>query len=171
MIRAARDREKAIAHGASLISSGVITVCDVANFSIGAYATYNDENSTISRHYAIQCGQEIKYNQVYIARDKEGNPFPVVRGYLEKILLDTDGTGRHPVGLVPKRKFADQLRALESKTRNLAIVVGFSLDENERITVHVYNYDMLNRKMDGKPFGSLRLDTMRNMFGGLLLET
>ncbi len=167
MIRAVSNREKAIAHGAALIASGEVTVCDVANISIGAYATYAD--GTVSSHYAICCGQKIEYNHIYVARDVNGNPYAVFKGFLHRILLDTDGTGKNPIGLVPRKEFAERLHALEEKTSSLAIVVGFSMDERERITVYVYNYHMTERRMDDNPFDKLQLDTMRNMFGGLLL--
>ena len=165
MIREEAEREKAIAHGASLFASGAISVCNVANFSIGTYAVY--PNGDRFNRYAINIGQEIEADTVYFALDDNGAPYPMTSGEIDKFLLNFTRNDEHAMNMKPKPQFAERLRKIAC---GYVVVIGFSLDVEEQITVHVYNYDMENECIEEKPVDSLHLSTIKGMFGSVVLK-
>lgn len=166
MIREEADREKAIAHGASLFASDVISVCNVAQFSIGTYAVFPDGRRF--NRYAINLGEEIDVDTVYFALDDNGNPYPMTSGDIDKFLLNFSKRNNTAMDMCPKQKFAERLRNIKSKCGDV-VIVGFSMDTEERITIYVYNYDTVNGQRDEYPVDRLTLSTLKDMFGSIVL--
>lgn len=166
MIREEADREKAIAHGASLFASDVISVCNVAQFSIGTYAVFPDGRRF--NRYAINLGEEIDVDTVYFALDDNGNPYPMTSGDIDKFLLNFSKRHNTAMDMCPKQKFAERLRNIKSKCGDV-VIVGFSMDTEERITIYVYNYDTVNGQRDEYPVDRLTLSTLKDMFGSIVL--
>lgn len=164
MIREEAEREKAIAHGASLFASGEISVCNVANFSIGTYAVY--ANGERFNRYAINIGQEIEADTVYFALDDNGMPYPMTSGDIDKFLINFTRSDAHAMDMKPKPNFARRLKEIQC---GYVVVIGFSLDVEEQITVHVYNYDLETGAVDEEPVDSVHLSTIKGMFGSIVL--
>ena len=51
----------------------------------------------------------------------------------------------------------------------MVVVIGFSMDACDRITVHVFNYDIEHARRDPKPTASLPLSTLKDMFESIVL--
>ncbi|MBQ8920636.1 MAG: Hsp70 family protein [Oscillospiraceae bacterium] len=164
MIREEAQRETAIAHGAALFADNVLSVCNIAQFSIGTYATYSD-GSRFNR-FAINYGQEIEPDSVYFALDDRGNPWPMTSGSIDKFLLNFGKRESTAIDVRPKPEFAARLQSLPCGN---VVVIGFSMDNCDRITVHVYNYDIERAQRDPKPTASLRLSTLKDMFESIVL--
>ena len=165
IIKEESQREKAIAHGAALFANEVIKLCNVAHFSIGTYAKYPDGRRF--NRYAINYGQEIKTDEIYFARDDNGTPYPTTSGSIGQFLLNFTNRESMAIDMKPKEEFE---RKLESISCGLVIVVGFSIDADDRVSVHIYNYDMNRGKMEDKPTASVKLTTMKDMFASIVLE-
>ena len=165
MIREEEQRETAIAHGAALFADNVLTVCNIAQFSIGTYARYPD--GSLFNRFAINFGQEIVADRVYFALDDNGAPFHMIAGNIDKFLLNFGKRAETAMPMKPKPEFAAQLKSIHS---GYVVVIGFSMDAGERITVHVYNYDMNLERREEKPIASLRLSTLKDMFENIVLS-
>ena len=165
MIREEEQRETAIAHGAALFADNILTVCNIAQFSIGTYARYPD--GTLFNRFAINYGQEIDADRVYFAVDDTGAPFHMIAGKIDEFLLNFGKRPETAMTMKPKPEFAAQLKAIPC---GYVVVIGFSMDAGERITVHVYNYDMNLERCDEKPIASLRLSTLKDMFENIVLN-
>ena len=59
----------------ALFAERVLSVCNVAQFSIGTYAIYSD--GTLFNQYAINYGQEIETDKIYFAQGEDGKPCPM----------------------------------------------------------------------------------------------
>ena len=164
MIREEAQRETAIAHGAALFAGNVLSVCNIAQFSIGTYATYPD--GTRFNRFAINYGQEIEPDKVYFAVDDRGNPWPMTSGSIDKFLLNFGKRESTAIDVQPKPEFAARLQAIPC---GMVVVIGFSMDAGDRITVHVYNYDIERAQRDPKPTASLQLSTLKDMFESIVL--
>ena len=164
MLREEADRERAIAHGAALFAERVLSVCNVAQFSIGTYAIYSD--GTLFNQYAINYGQEIETDKIYFARGEDGKPCPMFAMNIDKFLLNFGRRDSKGLTLRPKPAFAEKLRAVE---HGPCITIGFSLDVTDRLTVHVYNYDLDRLQADPSPVASIPLATLKDMFENTVL--
>lgn len=164
MIKEEAQREKAIAHGAALFASEIITVCNIAQFSIGTYAIFPD--GTRFDRYAINFGQEIEPDTVYFAEDDNGVPYPTTSGSIDMFLLNFTPHKSTAMDMRPKEEFA---KLLMSVSCSLVVVIGFSMDICDKITVHVYNYDIERGMREEKPVASLTLATMKEMFESVVL--
>ncbi|MBR3269395.1 MAG: Hsp70 family protein [Oscillospiraceae bacterium] len=164
MIREEAQRETAIAHGAALFADNVLSVCNIAQFSIGTYATYPDGRRF--NRFAINYGQEIEPDQIYFALDDRGEPFPMTSGSIDKFLLNFGRKSSTAIDVQPKPEFAAQLQSVPC---GMVVVIGFSMDACDRITVHVFNYDIEHARRDPKPTASLPLSTLKDMFESIVL--
>lgn len=133
------DREKAIAYGAGLLANKVLEVCRVAGFGIGMCAFYDGEEGKYFKRYAINYGQEYIPNKIYFAKDDNDNIAGMVLTQADKFLLNFSRKHEDGIPVTPKKEIAQRLK---SATQNvLFAVVGFSIDEAERITIHIFKYD------------------------------
>ena len=164
MLREEADRERAIAHGAALFAQRALSVCNVAQFSIGTYAIYSD--GTLFNQYAINYGQEIENDRIYFAQGEDGKPCPMFAMNIDKFLLNFGRRDSKGLTLRPKLTFAEKLRAVE---HGPCITIGFSLDAMDRLTVHVYNYDLDKLQADPTPVASIPLATLKDMFENTVL--
>lgn len=162
MIQDESDREKAIAYGTSLISEGVITVCNVAQFSIGVYAENEDRN--IIDHYAINLGQELEYDKIYIPKDSSGKDYAFgIFGAVDKFLINFGKSPETRIKVRPRSEFKAKLSAI----KHGLYVIGFSIDSTEKITMHLFDYQ--NAERSNKPVLSIRLASLKDMFENTVL--
>lgn len=133
------DREKAIAYGAGLLAYKVLEVCRVAGFGIGMCACYGGEDGKYFKRYAINYGQEYLPNKIYFAQDDNHNIAVMVLAQADQFLLNFTKKNEDGIPVTPKKEIA---KRLISATQNILFaVVGFSIDEAERITIHIFEYD------------------------------
>ena len=168
IIRKEENREKAIAHGAALFSENLIDLCHVANIGIGMYAVYN-ETGEIFKQYAINFMQEYVPEKVYFAVDEYGEVAPMMLTKLDKFLLNFSKNKDAGFLMHPKSKFAEQLNHVKHSP---IVAVGFSIDSSERISVHIYNYniDPANRGPEEKPVASIQLSTYKESFENATIQ-
>lgn len=161
------DREKAIAHGAALFSDNVMEVCNVAKFGIGMYIHFGDSNEIFMK-YAINYGQEYIPDKIYFAKDDDGKIAPMLLVQLDNFLLNFNKNEKEGFPVHPKDEFAEKLNCV---SHNPIVVVGFSIDPAEKITVHVYNYNTDSGDPgDGeKPVASIKLSTLKNSFKNTII--
>ena len=161
------DREKAIAHGAALLSDNVMEVCNVAKFGIGMYIHFGDSNEIFMK-YAINYGQEYIPDKIYFAKDDDGRVAPMLLVQLDNFLLNFNKDESKGFPVHPKEEFAARLNCV---SHNPIVVVGFSIDPAEKITVHVYNYNMDsdNPGPGDVPVTSIKLSTLKNSFKNTII--
>ena len=157
-------RDVAIAHGAALFAEDAIKLCNVAHFGIGMYVYFNGTNE-VFRNYAIEYMQEYEPNKIYTAKDCDGNEAPMFLPSIDKFLINFEKNPMSGFAMKPKSLFAQQLNSVK---RSPVVVIGFSIDNMERICVHIYNY-ALNVGRDPEPIQSIQLSTVRECFNGVVL--
>ena len=157
-------RDMAIAHGAVLFAEDAIRLCNVAHFGIGMYVYFNGTNE-VFRNYAIEYMQEYEPNRIYTAKDCNGNEAPMFLPTIDTFLINFEKNPMSGFSMKPKRSFADRLNAVQ---RSPVVVVGFSIDNMERICVHIYNYNLQGGR-DAEPIQSIPLSTIRECFNGVVL--
>ena len=142
-----KNREKAISLGAALLAEGVVNLRRVARYSVGLILKEVVGNGkTIDRRYfGIKYGQEIIPNKVcyLFAKDSEGNDvegLPKTIASLANAIteLAIDSTPDHSkTGIYTlRREFINKLKRMETNGI-LAWHCGFSMDENEFLTIHL----------------------------------
>lgn len=168
IIRTEENREKAIAHGAVLFSENIIDLCDVAPIGIGMYAVYN-ETGEIFKQYAINFMQEYIPGKIYFATDEYGEIAPMMLTKLDKFLLNFSVNKDTGFPMHPKSEFAEQLNHINHSP---IVAVGFSIDNAERISVHVFNYniDPTNRGPEDEPIESILLSTYKESFENATIQ-
>ncbi len=162
------EREKAIAHGASLFADDILDVCYVAQFGIGMYS-YLPNGSTY-KQYAISYGQEYVPDQIYFSRDDDGEIAVMMLTKLDTFLINFDrNRDAHMPPMKPKKEFANRLNAVKC---GYMVVVGFSIDARERIKVHIYEYnnDPQHRGPGEQPVASIPLKTFRESFENTVIH-
>lgn len=157
-------RDVAIAHGAAIFAEDAIKLCNVAHFGIGMYVYFNGTNE-VFRNYAIEYMQEYEPNKIYTAKDCDGNEAPMFLPTIDTFLINFEKNPMSGFSMKPKKSFATKLNAVK---RSPVVVVGFSIDNMERICVHIYNYT-LNVGRDPEPIQSIPLSTVRECFNGVVL--
>lgn len=163
------DREKAIAYGACLLANRVIDVCHVANFGIGMYIRFSNSDKIFMR-YAINYGQEYTPDKVYFARGEDGTIAPMILTEADTFLLNFNKNPELGFPARPKERFAD---ALTKAKHDAIVVVGFSIDAAERISVHIFNYNY-EAGDDGygstiQPAAVIPLSTFKGSFDNMVL--
>ena len=132
------DREKAIAYGAGLLAYRVLVVCHVAGFGIGMCACYDGVEGKYFKKYAINYGQEYLTNKIYFAKDNNNNIVGMVLTQADKFLLNFSKREEDGRPVTPKEEIAKRLRSATQNT--FLVVIGFSIDEAERIGIHIFEY-------------------------------
>lgn len=149
MVKMSEDEaELAIAHGACLLSEGVLKIRKSARLEIGMIQTYNQKIQV-----AIEYGQEIESGKIYYCQDKNEN--------LYKYWLDGDSikelwinyTDRPEGGHkgILKEGVRRQLEGIKS-LKGLPVVIGFSMDDSDVLTMHLQYYNQDIGGADGAPF-------------------
>lgn len=152
--------ETAIAHGAALFADNVIEICNVAKFGIGMYVLYGTTGEVFNK-YAINCGEEYQADKVYFALDDDGKIAPMLLTHLDTFLMNFKKKSNKGINMRPKAEFAAKLNKVE---HDFMVAVGFSIDSDERITVHVYNYDAENMRPEKHATASIKLSTIKGSF-------
>lgn len=158
-------REKAISFGTALLAADAVMLCTISEYSLGIYAKY--PNGTLFDCYAINIGQEIKPYTYYFAVDENGFPFPVVAAKLDMFLLNFTNCKDDAICMKPREHYARKLSSIKCSP---VVVVGFSVDSDENITVHIFNYDTIEQKIPDKPTASVQLSTFRGTFESFVLK-
>lgn len=155
------DKEKAIALGASLMANDIISICDTTEYALGVYAKVNGE---IFYNYGIKYRQQIEYDKVYFAKDKNDNNYIIrsVSGNLDKLLIKCDHDDKYAFDMKPKACFCAKLQNVITSKQKTAFV-GFSITADGKICIHVYDCDPLTRKITGEP-KKIVLTDFDNMF-------
>ena len=163
------NREKAIAHGASLFSDNVIDLCYVAEYGIGVYA---ERGGKVYENYAIDYGQEYIPDEVNFATDADGNPSIMMLTGLDTFLINFSRNKKdHMPPMCPSKFFADQLNDALKKI-GFQVAVGFSIDVKERLSVHIfkYNNDPAHRGISKKADETIQLSTFRECFRNTVIS-
>lgn len=165
------DRENAIAYGAGFLANHVIEVCNVANFGIGMYIKYSDRDEPF-KNYAIDFGQEYVPDQIYFAHDNYGSIAAMVLTEEDTFLLNFSKNKDEGFQAKPKAKFAQALKKAKHK---YTVVVGFSIDNAERIRVYIFDYmpDTDYRLYGTKirPAAVIPLSTFKGSFDNMVVPT
>ncbi|MDO4614375.1 MAG: hypothetical protein Q4B15_01980, partial [Lachnospiraceae bacterium] len=144
------DREHAISYGTVLLANQVMRIRHTAPYSIGAAAKLNGKDAPI---YAFRHRQDIKFRNVYYASDKNGDPYVYLIRDFSHIFVDW-GSGR-PKRYALRKEFAEKIREAMSEIGSSEdigpdmVVIGFSLDQSEVLSMHFQKYDLFG----GKPVG------------------
>lgn len=159
MVKMSEDEaELAIAHGACLLSGGVMKIQKTARLEIGMIQK-NERNVQI----AIRYGQPYKTGEINYCRDEKGNQYKfwlegtAIREFWINYSARPEGAHR---GIL-KQRISKQLESVK-ELKELPVVVGFSLDESEILTMHIQNYNPKTGRVEGKTkdFPLSRYDNM-----------
>ncbi len=152
------EAELAIAHGACLLSEGVLKIRKTSRLEIGM-----TQNRGKNVQIAIKHGQEYDTGKIYYCKDNQGKEY---KFWLEGasisefwINYSSRPEGAHRGILKPRiRRQLDSLKEL----KELPVVVGFSMDESEVLTMHVQNFNPVTGTVEGKTkdFPLSRYDSM-----------
>ena len=130
------DAELAIAHGACLLSEGILKIRKTSRLEIGM-----TQNHGKNVQIALRYGQEIESGKVYYCHDSNEKWY---KYWLEGSQIDefwinysSRPEGAH-IGKL-KNKIKIQLQSLK-EMKGLPVVVGFSMDESDVLTMHVQNF-------------------------------
>jgi len=161
------EREKAVSHGTALFAEEIISLSHVAEYGIGMYSTYED--GTVCKNYAIRCGQEYTPNTVYFAPDIHGDPSPMVLLHKDRFILNFS---RNPDNYQPMRPINAFSHRLNQFNGEYCFFVGFSFDDDEQISVHLYSYENTPeyRGPSGTPIDVIHLKTLKESFENTIIN-
>lgn len=164
------DRERAISLGAALLANDLISIRRTADFSIGIYA-YEGRNNEIAKHYAIKYRQDLEYDTIYYAKDTNGNdvPYFTLSGSIDKFLVNFSSDEKKAFGVTPRIELAKKLQNIVNG--HYMMVVGFSVDTTDTITIHIFDYYLETHKRSESEVQSVRLSTIKAMFDVVALNS
>ena len=134
------EQEKAISLGAALIANDMIKLCVTSEFAIGIFTKedINGQKGVAVPHFAIEYRQEIKYNTVYYSMMLGGQHRQIImspNGTIDQLIILREKDDRHIMVLTPDPIQGKKLQnVIKYKAQ-----VGFSISEDNVITVHVMN--------------------------------
>ncbi len=162
------EREKAIAHGACLFSDNILDLCYVAQYGIGMYTYFSDGKPY--ENYAINFGQEYVPDEVYFSKDDDGDISVMMLTKLDTFLINFSKNKKNH--LPPMKPIQELARKLNAVKCGYLVVVGFSIDARERLTVHIYEYnnDPGHRGPSSEPVASISLNTFRESFQNTIIK-
>ena len=170
LIFSEEDSERAIGYGACLLANHVLEVCHVASFGIGMCVCYGGVEGKYFKRYAISYGQEYVPNRIYFAKDVKGNVVGMMLTQADKFLLNFFKKDEYGKPATPKPAIAKRLQSITQKPS--LTVIGFSIDEAERITIHVFDY---HRNVSESDYGTkikckkmIPLETFKESFNNIL---
>ncbi|MDD7390553.1 MAG: hypothetical protein PUG60_13055 [Lachnospiraceae bacterium] len=126
------EAELAIAHGACLLAEGILKIHKTSRLEIGMA-----QDRGKNRQIAIQYGQEIENGKIYFCEDQNHKLYKFwlddcVREFW--INYSSKESGGH-IGIL-KRQIVRQLEGIR-ELKEAPVVVGFSMDESDVLTMHV----------------------------------
>ncbi len=142
-----KNREKAISLGAALLAEGVVNLKRVARYSVGLILkeVVGSGKTVDRRYFGIRYGQEIVPNKIcyLLAKNKNGEDEPGVpqpiaslaKAITELAIDSTPDQSRTGIYTL-RREFITKLKGMETNGI-LAWHCGFSMDENEFLTIHL----------------------------------
>ncbi len=152
------EAELAIAHGACLLSEGILKIRKTSRLEIGM-----TQNRGKNVQIAIRHGQEYESGKIYYCRDSQERLY---KFWLEGATISefwinysSRPEGAHRGILKPRiRRQLDSVKDF----KELPVVVGFSMDESEVLTMHVQNFNPGTGAVEGKTkdFPLSRYDSM-----------
>lgn len=161
---AAGGKQDAISFGAALIAANEITVSNRSRYSIGMYLSVDGKDSF---EFAIRCRKEVKYGKVYpVGSDWEsirygGTSKPDEVPWIFAI-SDSSENFDDAYKMTPRQEILDMLQEKIDPGR---YVFGFSMDESEIYTLHIYPVDLLTQRHDPSRGEILRLGNFNDIFG------
>lgn len=158
-------KQDAISFGAALIAANEVTVSSNSRYSIGLRVTYQGRETF---KYAIQCRKTVTYDKVYPVGDEwesvnyGGSSDPKEVPWIFAI-SDSDENYTEAYRMIPRQEVLDRLK---SRTEPGRYAFGFSMDESEIYTLHIYPWDHTAKKKPIFEKGeSLRLGNFNDIFG------
>lgn len=152
------EAELAIARGACLLSEGILKIRKTSRLEIGM--TQNEGKSV---QVAIQYGQEIVSGRIYYCQDKNQKlyKFWLEGGSISEFWINYSPRPEGAHRGILKDRIKRQLDGMKS-LKELPVVVGFSMDESDVLTMHVQNFNPGTQKVEGqaKDFPLSRYDRM-----------
>ena len=139
IINSVKDGERAISYGASLIASGLFTICDTAPYSIGLLG-----NGVKEGNYMVHHMEEIDLHQPYFIQEYgEDKKFSCGGDWIDKFFIDYGMANPKEILFGPKPEFKKKLKAI-IKNPFAEYAIGVSFDESEMMTLHLreYVYDL-----------------------------
>lgn len=134
MLHPEDEREKAISYGTALFAEDIIDLSYVAEYGIGMYSKDGDGTEYIS--YAIRRGQEYTPGEPNFVMDDSGQPIPIMLLHKDRFILNFSPNPKDYYRACPINGFSDRL----NRCNKVSVIPGFSFDENEQISVHLYDY-------------------------------
>lgn len=138
-IMGGQSREKAVSLGAALVSGEVIRIRNTAPFSIGV-ACKQGKYYTMS--YGLRYGQDIEFNKEYPQRKGERIEYVMALDGIREFLINFYADEQRTLPVPPREIF---LKLIRDKIHKPPVSFGFSLDSSGIITLHVHEYDVINR--------------------------
>ena len=158
----ASDREKAVAMGAALLASGVVSIRNTAPYSIGI------STSSGNFDYAIRYKQDIEFDHPYFARGRmDGKPRVFLIGAPpESFVINRGEDDKTALEVSIKAEFIERMKELIrfADSQHMTAIIGFSLDSSGILSVHARPYDPYSRQI-GEEDHYIVLDSFNNIFG------
>lgn len=159
MVKMSEDEaELAIANGACLLSEGILKIRKTSRLEIGM-----TQNNGKNVQIAIRHGQEYTSGEVYHCKDSQGRLY---KFWLEGATISEFwiNYSSRPEGAhrgILKSRIRKQLDSVKD-FKELPVVVGFSMDDSEVLTMHVQNFNPGTGEVEGKTkdFPLSRYDSM-----------
>ncbi len=142
IIVGANECEKAIAHGTALYANDIVGHKYTLPYSFGI--RLQDRHAQNIDCYAFYYREEIEPDRVYLAKYK-GQPVPIInrKNVFNKFIIkeDRDDSNVEPDVVRLYDKYVEKLRGVSnnSDTSGDRLFIGFSMDENDRLTIYVYD--------------------------------
>lgn len=149
------ENEKAISYGAALFAAEKVILKKTASYALGLQVTNKNDNTKRHLIYAIRYSQEISANTIYYVTESNGHrsKFTSVHEVIHRLISNdcTDDTR----GYTMMMKY-EYIRTLSTLPTKGIFYIGFSIDENHLITMHIvsasdetidYKYPLDNYEM------------------------
>ena len=160
MVKMSEDEsELAIAHGACLFSKGILKIRKTARLEIGTILPETD-----NIQIAIKYGDEIDSGKINYCKDKKGN--------LYKYWLDGDDISEFWINYtdkeegghrgILKKHVKQQLEGIKD-LKGLPVLIGFSMDDSELLSMHIQYYNQSTGHGEGKIY-DFKLDRYDKIF-------
>ncbi len=152
------EAELAIANGACLLSEGILKIRKTSRLEIGM-----TQNKGRNVQIAIRHGQEYESGKIYYCRDSQDRlyKFWLEGASISEFWINYSSRPEGAHRGILKSRIRKQLDSIKD-FKELPVVVGFSMDESEVLTMHVQNFNPGTGEVEGKTkdFPLSRYDSM-----------
>lgn len=149
------ENEKAVSYGAALLAAGKVILKTTASYGLGLQVRSRKDSTKRHLIYAIRYSQEISENTVYYVTESNGHrpKFTSVHEVIHRLISNDNTDDAKGYTMMMKYEYIRTLSTLPTKG---IFYIGFSIDENHIITLHIvsasdetidYKYPLDNYEM------------------------